>query len=301
MHIFITGGTGRVARALTPYLRSLGHSLVLTERNGQAGSESKDDLGNTIIHGDVLASPQSFGERISECDAVIHLACSSNPAISQADPTLDMQTNVLGTLALFTECVSQRVPKFIFASSGGTVYGVKDLATIPEHAPLAPVSMHGAMKAATEAYLLAAAHGSGTALQIMRISNPYGLTGGPQQHGFIDVAIRRLTEHRKIDIWGDGSVVRDYIYRTDLVAAFGAALTHDEPFILNIGSGVGTSINEIIIELGNHYDLSTRVERLPGRSIDVARNVLDISASQRVLQWRPDISIADGIRRLVSE
>ncbi len=254
-----------------------------------------------MLHLDCLESPELFGQHIQEGDTVIHLACSSDPTISQADPSLDIQTNVLGTLAVLRESVARRARRFVFASSGGTVYGPAiGRAAIREDVPLEPISMHGAMKSATEKYLRATAYGTDIVLQILRISNPYGLMSGTQRQGFIDVAIQTLKAGEKLSVWGDGSVVRDYLYVDDLRSAFELTLKNESSFTLNIGSGVGSSINEIIDLLACHFDLADRVDRLPGRPIDVPRNVLDISAARSTLGWEPTVALAEGIRRIIS-
>ena len=300
MRVLITGGTGRIARALAPHLRSLGYSVFVTDRSGPSGSVS-DVAGCTVLHLDCFESPELFGRHIHEGDAVIHLACSSDPAISQADPSSDVRTNLLGTLAVFRECVARGAGRFVFASSGGTVYGPAiGRRAIREDAPLAPISMHGAMKSAAETYLRAAAHGADILLQILRISNPYGLVSGTRRQGFIDVAIQTLRTGGTLTVWGDGSVVRDYIFVSDLLAAFETTLNNESSFTLNIGSGVGTAINDIIELLAAHFALVDRVDRVPGRPIDVARNVLDVSAARAVLGWEPVVALAEGIRRSVA-
>lgn len=301
MRVLITGGTGRIARALAPHLRSLGYSVFVTDRSGNPGS-IRDSTGSTVLHVDCLQSPESFGRHIQPGDTVIHLACSSDPSISQADPFADVKTNLLGTLAIFRESAARGASRFMFASSGGTVYGpVDDRMTIPEDAPLAPISMHGAVKSASETYLRAAAHGTDVLLQIFRIANPYGLVSGPRRQGFIDIAIQTLKAGGKLSVWGDGSVVRDYLYVADLLSAFELALSDTRSFTLNIGSGVGTSINDILELLGGHFDLTGRISRSPARFIDVPRNVLDISSARAHLGWKPTVSLYEGIRRLVAD
>ncbi len=260
-----------------------------------------DTAGRTVLHLDIFESPELFGRHIQEGDTVIHLACSSDPTISQADPSADVKTNLLGALAVLRESMARGARRFVFASSGGTVYGpATGRASIPEDAPLEPISMHGAMKSATETYLRAAAYGADMVLQILRISNPYGLMSSPRRQGFIDVAIQTLKSGGNLSVWGDGSVVRDYLYIADLLSAFEVTLKHERSFTLNIGSGVGSSINEIIDLLACHFDLANRVDRLPGRSIDVPRNVLDISAARKTLGWAPTVALAEGIRRIIS-
>jgi UDP-glucose 4-epimerase len=300
MRVLITGGTGRIARALAPHLRSLGYLVFVTIRPGSSGTVD-DVAGCTALHLDCLQSPESFGEHVQEGDTVIHLACSSDPAASQADPAADIEINLMGTLGLLRQSVAKGAKRFVFASSGGTVYGKSSGSdAIREDAPLEPISMHGAMKAASELYLRSAASSSDILLQILRISNPYGLATGSRRQGFIDVAIEALKRGDTIKIWGNGSVVRDYIYITDLLTAFECVLHNDRSFTLNVGSGVGASINDIVELLATHFDLTNRTDRLPGRPIDVPRNVLDVSAARSVLGWRPVVDLPEGIRRVVA-
>jgi len=267
-----------------------------------ARPSSVADVGNPVVaqgidihRADCLDDPQSCAVLFRDADAVIHLACSSNPAISEHDPWTDIDHNIQGTLRLFELAQQMHVEQFIFASSGGTVYGLTPIFPSPETIVPQPIGMHGAMKLACEHYLAAFARRAETRLKILRIANPYGMTGGIRQQGFIDVAIANLQAGHPITIWGDGSVRRDYLHIDDLCTAFSQSLLCDEQFIVNIGSGQHRSLNDIIEELNHHFDLAGRVVWDAARAVDVPLSVLDITRACEKLDWSPSISLARGI------
>lgn len=295
--IVITGGLGRIGSKLALHLRASGHDVSVIGRT-PSNSEVRGYLveqGIGVHLAECLEDPQSCEELFSGACAVVHLACSSNPAISEQDPWTDMDRNVKGTLGLFELAQRTRVEQFVFASSGGTVYGSMGTFPSPETATPHPIGMHGAMKLACENYLTAFARRGETRLKILRIANPYGMRLGSRQQGFIDVAIANLHAARPVEIWGDGSVRRDYLHVDDLCSAFVKALQCDDQFTINIGSGQDHSLNDIVEELGHHFDLTDRIVRHEGRPIDVPLSVLDVALAREKLDWSPSIPLARGI------
>jgi UDP-glucose 4-epimerase len=299
--ILITGGLGRLGVKTALHLAQAGHPLTLLDV--MVPDEKAVLFSNyqavRIVQGN--ASDWGFVEPLlHDHDTVVHFACTTVPQISELDPAGDIQTNLVGTLSLFQASQRAGVQHFIFPSSGGTVYGEAQIIPTPEDAPLQPISYHGAMKLATEQYLrVAEAHGK-TRCTILRISNPYGIGTGDKPQGVIDTYISRLQAGKTIQIWGDGTVVRDYVHIDDVVRALAlvvVAVPNSSTY--NIGTGVGSSINEILSELSQYFDLNSETERAASRTYDVSRNILDISRARRELGWEPTIGLAEGIRRVL--
>ncbi len=241
---------------------------------------------------------------------VHHYAWSSVPAVANRDPVADLNANV-GTAVRMLEAVRIRhvrtgqKPVLVFSSSGGTVYG--RLRTVPAHEdhPLNPMNAYGAGKAAVELYLGAYRTLYGLDCRVARIANPFGagqdLSKG---QGAATTFLHHALEGEPISIWGDGEVVRDFIHISDVASglvALASAPAMDRPWIFNIGSGHGISLNGIVAELEARLGRRVFVCREPGRSFDVPVNVLDVSLARDVLGWIPKLSFSAGLDQTLAD
>ena len=189
--------------------------------------------------------------------------------------------------------------KIVFVSSGGTVYGIPDYLPIKEDHPLNPITPYGISKMAIEKYLGFYSYHYGIDFVILRLSNPYGERQNPYSgQGVIASWIRRAKNAEPIEIWGNGEIIRDYIYIKDAVNVLKKACLIDiEKKILNVGTGVGHSLLQV------HRILEECVGRpIPAtfkdvRKIDVPINVLDVSLLE-ALDWKAKVSLEEGIKKL---
>lgn len=211
--------------------------------------------------------------------------------------------NLQGSLRLLEACRQAGVRRVVFISSGGTVYGRLQQSPVPEDHPTFPICSYGIVKLAIERYLHLFKVLHGLDYTILRVSNPYGpfqSTNGLQ--GAVQVFVSKLLRHESIEIWGDGSVVRDFLHIDDLVCALqlSAQMPEGMSGIYNVGSGHGTSLNELLEALTLVSGLSsTRVYR-PSRPYDVPHSVLDITKIGAELDWKPLVSLEDGLGRTVA-
>jgi UDP-glucose 4-epimerase len=238
-------------------------------------------------------------EAVEGMEVVYHLVSTTLPKTSNDDPIYDVRSNLVDTIQLLNVCVAAGVRKVIFASSGGTVYGVPKTVPISETHPTDPISSYGIAKLAIEKYLRLFNHLHKLDYTVLRISNPYGPYQSPaSQQGVISVFLHRIYTGQPITVWGDGSVVRDYLYISDVIDALeavGRAETQEKLF--NIGSGHGTSLNDLIELMAAVVREQPTVEYLPSRSLDVPVSVLDVSRARRELGWGPKIDLTEGIAR----
>jgi UDP-glucose 4-epimerase len=230
---------------------------------------------------------------------VYHFVSTTLPKTSNDDPIYDVRSNLIDTLQLLEACVEAGVRKVIFASSGGTVYGLPQTVPITEEHPTSPITSYGIVKLAVEKYLGLFNHLHGLDYTALRISNPYGSYQDPGgQQGAIVVFLHRLHTGQPITIWGDGRVVRDYLYVADLVDALVLAAeveTHQK--VLNVGSGRGTTLNELVAIIAEVTGERPEVEYVPGRALDVPANVLDVARARDELGWSPTTDLTEGIER----
>jgi UDP-glucose 4-epimerase len=240
-------------------------------------------------------------ESLIEGAAVIHhCAWTTIPVTANADPVRDLSANVVSTLALL-EALRHRAnrPRLIFVSSGGTVYGRLQYAPVREDHPLAPLTAYGVSKATAELYLGHYRAAYGLDCRVARLSNPFGAGQDPTRgQGAVTTFLHHALTGRPITIWGDGKTVRDYIHIADATRGLIAlALTpqSDGPWIFNIGSGHGISLNEIVAELETQLGRTLEVHRGSGRPFDIPISVLDVTLARVALGWSPRLSFSDGV------
>ncbi len=251
--------------------------------------------GITWVSGNMADA--SISEVLSGCDTVVHLASTSAPG-TDLDISADAQSNVMASLHLFDRCVAAGVKRLVFVSSGGTIYGIPGHVPIPESAPTQPITAYGVAKLSIEKYLEVYSRLHGLDYRILRVSNLYGpFQTVEKKQGVVAAFLSEAMRGEPLEIWGDGQVVRDYIYVTDVAEAVFAALRHQgKPWIFNIGSGAGLSLVEVIDAIEHLLDRKLERHFKPGRSVDVPINVLDCLLAKVELGWYPRTSFADGLR-----
>lgn len=214
---------------------------------------------------------------VNKIDTVVHLVATLIPGSAYDDYKREFQNVIFPSIELMQIC-AQRQVKFVYFSSGGTIYGNRtDMTPFVETDPMAPISYYGWSKQMMENSILYVHRTAGLKYLILRPSNPYG--HGQNIHarqGLIAVAMGKILAAEPIEVWGNGSNIRDYIYIDDLAEAVVQLLEKDVyNTIVNIGSGEGASINDIIHILRDVVDEEVKVDYKPARSVDVSHMILD--------------------------
>jgi UDP-glucose 4-epimerase len=292
----ILGGAGFIGSHLVWALLERVYSVRVFDRPTAQRFEDPETI--EWMEGDFL-NREDVAEALRGCDTVFHLVSTTLPRSSNENPVYDIESNVVGTVRLLDLARAAGIRKIVFVSSGGTVYGRPVHVPIPESHPTDPICSYGIGKLTVEKYLHLYHVLYGLDYCVLRLANPYG----PRQRvkaaqGAVTVFLHRALNGQPVDVWGDGSVVRDYIYIGDAVRAMVDVIAYDGTAkVFNIGSGMGTSVNDLldIIESVTHR----RVERryTSGRSFDVPANVLDISMARSELGWYPLTPLETGIER----
>lgn len=287
--VIITGAGGFIGTHVANRLRKDGIEVVALDRSGESPDLVRMDIRDRGRLDRVLQPG----------DAVIHLANTSNPTTSELDRVRDVEENLVGTLRLLEACVQRGVASLLLASSGGTVYGIPEVVPIPESHSTNPISSHGALKLAIEKYVQVYGAQSGMRHVILRCANAYGPgQTGAQGQGIIGRAIVTALRDETLEIWGDGTVVRDFVYVEDVAEAFVlAATTASADGVINIGSGSGASVNEIIELIRRVTGRPLKVRYTPSRQFDAPANVLDITRAATMLKWKPVTPLEEGMRR----
>lgn len=290
----VFGANGFIGSSLTRALLAEGHSVRACDvvRDFFALAPAERLECETVDFLDEVAVRNA----VRDAQWVFHLVSTTKPASSNANMAYDVQSNVVSSIHLFQACVDAGVEKVLFASSGGTVYGVPDSLPVGEDHPLRPIVSYGLTKLVIERYaeLFRRQHGLRTIS--LRIGNPYGPRHYDQQQGVIPVFIRRMQHDQPVEIWGDGSVVRDYVHVDDVSRAFIAAAAYDgDDAVFNIAAGEGHSLREILERLGRLAGVPPRVEFRAARGFDIPALVLDTRRAQTLLGWKPLINFDDGL------
>lgn len=302
MKIAILGGRGFIGSAITDRLLQDDHELRIVARpRVEPNRRFSDDKRVEWLTGDMI-SAYDMNRAIDGVDVVLHLVSTTLPKSSNDDPIYDVQSNIVATLQLLNAMVAQQVRKIVFISSGGTVYGNPIYLPIDENHPTEPRVSYGITKLAIEKYLLMFQQLYGIKANILRVANPFGERQRVETaQGAVGVFLNKAIQNQPIEIWGDGSVTRDYIYISDVAEAFSRAVDYDGPkSVFNISSGVGTNLNELIgmiervlgREIVRHYR--------PGRPFDVPVSVLDNSLAQKELGWQLQVGLEEGIAKTAS-
>lgn len=299
MRILVTGGTGFIGSHVVARLLRAGHTLRVMAHSAARSPELRFiDEQTELVLGD-LSDRSTLQRALTGMESVVHLAWSTVPKNATADPAFDVQSNVIGTLHLLEQAKAQALRKFVFISSGGTVYGRPERHPIPEAHPTHPISAYGLSKLTVEKYLYLYHALHGLDYTVLRVANAYGERQNLRKgQGVIGVWLQRIMQQKPIEIWGDGSVIRDYVYVGDVAEAVYQVLHTPESRAqtFNVGSGNGQSLREVAATLQHVMRVEPDIRYLPGRNFDVPANVLDISRIRKVIGWTPQVSFETGLR-----
>lgn len=298
MRCVILGGAGFLGRHVGRAMAASGFEVWSVDLSRAAPEGSAPWLAGEVL-GEFSDVP-SWWEQCGGADVIVHLASSTVPATANEDPLQDVQTNLVGMLRLLQGLRAQAArPRLLFASSGGAVYGRPQSVPLGETHPTVPMGAYGATKLVIEHHLRIEESLHGLPYRILRLSNPYGEWQRPHGvQGVIAVFAHRALHGLPLDVWGDGSVVRDFVYASDVGHAFAAAARHTgESRVFNVGGGAGHSVNHIIQTLEQLLGHAVERRVFPARPFDPPVNVLDIQRAQAELHWKPTVAFEEGVAR----
>jgi UDP-glucose 4-epimerase len=299
MNCVVFGGGGFIGSAVVDRLLLAGHKLRIFERpRVQRFREFASGEPVEWMTGDFM-NTHDVRHAMDGMDVVLHLISSTLPKTSNDDPVHDVQSNLVATLRMLEAMVARGVRKIVFISSGGTVYGNPIYLPIDEEHPTNPQVSYGITKLAIEKYLLMFEKIHGIKANILRVANPFGERQRPEAaQGAIAVFLHLALKQQPIEVWGDGSVIRDYIHIDDVSEAFARAVQYSgSKSVFNIGMGNGTTLNEIINIIEEVLGKSIERHYLSGRPFDVPVSVLSNTLAREELKWTPQVSLRDGIAR----
>ncbi|HLH72162.1 MAG TPA: NAD-dependent epimerase/dehydratase family protein [Chloroflexota bacterium] len=298
MRALVTGGAGFIGSHIVDLLVAENHDVAIVD-NFATGKPANLNRYAHFYETDIC-SPD-LHQIIAEVrpEVVFHQAAQMSVKVSTDDPLYDARVNVVGLLNVLEACVTGGVRKIIFASSGAT-YGNPVYLPIDEEHPQHPESPYGITKMVAEHYLNYYALDRGLSFTALRYGNVYG----PRQDsrgeaGVVAIFARQLLSGQVPTIHWDGEQIRDYIYVTDVARANLAAATAGDGRIYCIGTGVGTSVNQIYQKLCEVIGVSVVPNRAPRRPGDLRTAYFDTRRAREELNWRPLVSLSDGLQSTV--
>lgn len=295
--ILILGGTGFLGQSMAHWFLREGRSVRVVSRHSLPDAQLP---GLDSIQADIADIPQR-PDILKGVDTVIHLVHSTKPACSMRDIPHDIVSNLPASVRLMQAVADSKVGRMIFVSSGGTVYGIPRYLPMDEDHPTNPICSYGITKLAIEKYL-----GMFSALNplfsgiTLRLSNPYGpLQPGNTGQGVIAHFLHSIRLGRPLEIWGDGSITRDFMHIDDVLRAISQTLDHGlGSGVYNLGSEQGVSINKIITVMRSVTGREVIVKHHPGRTIDIPHVVLCTAKFRQAVNWRPEVSLEAGIAQV---
>ena len=257
------------------------------------------DLDNVSYYEADFSDFEIFDDLVKGQDEIYHLVSTTVPTTSNQHISEELNANVIMTSKLLESCVKEKVEKVIFISSGGTVYGKEVNCPLKENTATNPISSYGIQKVTIEKLLYLYNYLFGIDYRVVRLANPYGPYQRPNGVlGAVTTFTYKALKDEEITGYGDGSVVRDFIYIDDAINAIVTiAETENKHKTFNLGCGYGTSIKELLGEIEKTLDVKLKISYLPGRSVDVPINYLDISRYEKYYGKLNPISLEEGIKR----
>jgi len=293
MRALVTGGCGFIGSHVVDALVERGVTVKVVDRSAEVFREPVPSVEYVV--GD-FSDTSLMCEALMGMDAVVHLASTTVPSTSNIDPVADITGNLIATVRLIEGMRAVGVHNIVYMSSGGTVYGIPQTDPITEGHPLQPISSYGIVKSTIEKYLHMAHHLHGLRYCALRASNPYGPRQGHRGvQGVIGTYLWRTATGDLIEVWGDGSVVRDFIYVRDLADLCASVLESNVSGIFNVGQGTGASILDILGMIEKTVGKPLDPVFKPGRNFDVPRVVLDTSRARHAFHWAPKFDLQGGI------
>jgi len=300
LRILVTGGAGFIGSNVADRFVQLGHDVAVFDDLSSGFREFVPSKAK-FYPGD-LADPLAVDRCVADFrpELVDHHAAQIDVRKSVSDPVWDARVNVLGSIGLLQACTRHGVKKVVYASTGGALYGEgRSLPATEEH-PVNPEAPYGASKHTVEHYLYIWRLLHGLDYTVLRYPNVFGPRQNPHgEAGVNAIFIGLMLKGKRPRIFGDGTAVRDYLFVSDVVEANVLALEKGSGEMLNLGTGIGTSVNDIVRELKAILDFHEDVIHDAARPGEVQRIYLDASRAKRVLGWVPGVSFTEGLRRTV--
>ncbi len=301
MKILVTGGAGFIGSHVVDAYLAAGHDVVVVDDLSTGRGENLDPRAR-LVEIDIRSPELADVFRAERPQVVNHHAANPSVKISTDRPAFDAEVNILGLINVLAASIQAGVDKFIYISSGGAMYGDPIYLPMDEAHPVRPQSPYAITKGTGEHYVAYFARTGGMRYTCLRYANVYGPRQDPYgEAGVVAIFAERLLKGEPCTIDWDGEQQRDFVYVSDCARANLLALERGDGQSYNVGTGRGTSINELYTALAQAVGVDREPLRGPQRPGDVRASILDCSKIERELGWRAEIDLATGLARTINE
>lgn len=301
MNILLLGAAGFIGTNLAIELaKQKNYKLTLVDKSIEYFTNIKEfGFSNVLYKESPLNENTDFDALLYGQDIVYHLVSTNAPSTSNQHIAQDIQTNVIFSSDLFEACVRNNVQKIIFISSGGTVYGKETNCPLSENTPTNPISSYGVQKVTIEKLLYLYNYMYGLDYRIVRLANPYGPYQRPDGIlGAVTTFTYKALRKEKITVYGDGSIIRDFIYIDDAIRGILNIVNGTSDYhTFNLGCGYGVSIKDVLEIVEDVLKRKLDIVYRESRAVDVPVNYLDISRYEKYYGKLNPIDLYDGIKK----
>ena len=298
MKIIVTGGAGFIGSHLVESLLNDGHELLIFD-NFLTGKKE-----NLLFDGNFRLVEDNFGSKDSlslienfDPEVCFHLAAQSSVVVSVQDPGLDFEHNILQPVQLLNTLINSNCKKFVFTSSGGTIFGEpKNIPTTESDYSNEPASPYGVAKKKLNKIIKMMTSNTNLSYSILNLSNVYGPRQDPHgEAGVVSIFSNKYLNGERPVIYGNGEQTRDYIFVQDVISALIKSSKIDDDLFLNIGTGIETSVNELAESLKTQFSSNLNPVYQDAREGELQRSVLDNTKARKLLNWEPQYDLNEGM------
>jgi UDP-glucose 4-epimerase len=298
MKIIVTGGAGFIGSHLVESLLNDGHELLIFD-NFLTGKKE-----NLLFDDNFRLVEDNFGSKDSlslienfDPEVCFHLAAQSSVVVSVQDPGLDFEHNILQPVQLLNTLINSNCKKFVFTSSGGTIFGEpKNIPTTESDYSNEPASPYGVAKKKLNEIIKMMTSNTNLSYSILNLSNVYGPRQDPHgEAGVVSIFSNKYLNGERPVIYGNGEQTRDYIFVQDVISALIKSSKIDDDLFLNIGTGIETSVNELAESLRTQFSSNLKPVYQDTRDGELQRSVLDNTKARKLLNWEPQYDLNEGM------
>ena len=297
--VLVTGGAGFLGSHVVDGLLAKGHEVLVVD---DLSTGTRSNLSANVEFVDLDVADDAFVSLVKSFrpDVISHSAAQASVPVSMSDPALDARVNILGGLNVCRAAMETGCEQVVYINTGGALYGEPDYLPCDEDHPIRPISAYALSKWTSECYFRMMLPES-IPLKALRPANAYGPRQNPHgESGVIAIFLRRMLDGNPVRILGDGEHTRDYVYVGDVVEAHDMAMSYGESIAVNIGTGEGTSVNQVFRHLQGLVGSDALPVYEDPRPGDIRHITLDPSRAKRMLGWEPRVGLLEGLEKTIA-